>query len=126
MDLSGLRCLQLYFERVGFSSDSDPDHLIQLPNLEEFHIDQLFYGRSDDNQNLDKMTSVPELLDNVRNWHRLRRLDLRCLVTTVEDSKAFMGPHAAAGTLETFEIRAGLISAKLKADEKQKRVDLPH
>lgn len=128
-DLSNLRYLRLTFERVEsykLSLDTDLGHLTQLPNLEEFHLDQFFPGRSDDSQNLDEMTNVLKLLANVRNWPRLRHLDLRYLITTVKDLRAFVAPHVSAGTLKTVEIHGDLICAQLTADEKQKRVDLPH
>lgn len=129
VDLSGLRYLRLSFGMVEWyelSLETDLDHLTQLPNLEEFHMDQFFSRRSDDSQNLDEMTNVLKLLANVRNWPRLRHLDLRYLITTVEDLKAFVTPHAAAGTLKMFEIHGDLICAQVTADEKQKRVDLLH
>lgn len=128
-DLSDLRYLRLTFER--FESyklllDTDLGQLRELPNLEEFHLDQFFPGRSDDSENLDEMTNVLKLLSNVRNWPRLRHLDLRYLITTVEDLKAFVAPHVSAGTLKTVELHGNLICAQLTEDEKQKRIDLPH
>lgn len=129
-DLSDLKYLRLNFERAHwnkFSLDADLGHLTQLPSLEEFHMDQFFFpGRSDGSQLLDEMTNVLRILANVRNWPRLRHLDLRYLITTVEDLKAFVAPHAAAGTLKTVEIHGDLVCAQSTEDEKQKRVELPH
>lgn len=126
-DLSDLRFLRLTFdgfESYKLSLDTDLGHLLQLPNLEEFYLDQFFPHRSDGSPKLDEMTNVLKLLANARNWPRLHHLDLRYLITTVDDLKAFVAPHVAAGTLQTVEIHGELMCAQPTEDEKQKRAAL--
>lgn len=87
-DLRDLKFLKLSFENFDsyeLSLDADLEHLTQLPNVEEFYLDQFFPGRSDDSREIGEMTNLLKLLANARNWPRLHHLDLRYLITEVED-----------------------------------------
>lgn len=130
VDFSGLRSLRLYFD----GAYSNPDDLRadiallaklqDLPNLENFHLDQYFHGRCDASWwRLEFMTNVLQVLAR-KKWPRLRRLDLRYLASTVEDLKAFLAPHARM--LETFDLYSGLVCARVTPEEEMQRVFLPH
>lgn len=133
IDLRNLTCLTLhsdgaysYEPHLKANADLDRFELLKnLPNLEEFHLDQYFTRRSDNSPGLDTMTNVLKHLANGKNWPRLRHLDLQYLITTVEDFKAFMAPHAAGSALKTFEMHGNLICAQATDEEKEQRVDLP-
>lgn len=68
------------------------------------------------------MTNVLKQLA-AKKWPRLRRLDLRYLVTTVEDLKALLAPHARM--LETFDLYSGLVCVRATPEEEMQRVFLP-
>lgn len=129
LDLSSLKSLRLSFYPVWWFQvrlDNDLDNLKDLPNLEEFHMNQFFPRRCDDNPNLHSMTNVLEVIASGSNWPRLRHLDLRYLFAEVDQLKSFVALHAAAGTLKRLEIHGDLICAHVTPEEEQKRVDLPH
>ncbi len=161
LDFSGLKYLRLY-SQAGYSSARYDlsldrnilDRLQNLPNLEEFRLDQ-FYG-SDPSGDSSLYTSRPirlgngprtemsiflqghfgtprltvqlttNVLKNLRhkNWPRLRHLGLRSLYTTVADFQAFAEPHA--GSLKSFQLRNELRCVNATAEEKLRRRDLPH
>lgn len=131
-DFSDLVYLRLYVvgahtNQIGLEADLDLlAKLKHLPSLEEFHLDQYFHGRSDDCQTLRAMINVLKELSQGKNWPRLRHLNLQFPATTVEDLKAFVAPHAAGGTLQTFKMYGGLVCAQVTAEEKLQRYDLPN
>lgn len=129
LDLSSLKSLRLSFYPVRWFQvhlENDLDNLKNLPNLEEFHMNQYFPHRCDDNPNLHSMANVLEVLASGGNWPRLRHLDLRYLFAEVDHLKTFVALLAAAGALKTLEIHGDLICAHVTPEEKQKRVELPH
>ena len=129
LDLSNLRSLRLYFYPTWWYQprlEKDLHNLKYLPNLEEFHMDQYFPDRCDNNPNLHSMTNMLELFANGCDWPRLRYLDLRYLFAEVDHFKTFVALHAATGTLQTLEIHGELICEHVTPEEEQKRVNLPH
>ncbi|MCJ1346699.1 hypothetical protein MMC31_004917 [Peltigera leucophlebia] len=132
LDLSGLKYLRLCSN--GYYSNQCkrnlyPDSkllakLERLPNLEEFHLSQYFFGR--ENPNPPKVNLSTNVLRYLlaKKWPRLRYLDLRYLSTTVADFQAFVAPHA--GTLTTFQMHSGLICPRVTEEEKLQRFYLPH
>ncbi len=130
LPFNGLRSLRLHYDGAYSNPDdlrADIDllsRLHDLPNLENFHLDQYFLGRCDASWwRLEFMTNVLEQLAT-KKWPKLRRLDLRYLATTVEDLKAFLAPHARM--LETFDLYSGLVCARVTPEEEMQRVFLPH
>lgn len=129
MDLSSLKSLRLYPEIIHGNNvwDARADEkllakLHHLPSLEEFYLYQDFCGRSDANRPmLETVTNVLKQL-TAKDWPRLRHLDLRYLVTTVEDFQTFVAPHAA--TLQTFQMYGGLVSSQVTSKEKMQRFHL--
>lgn len=129
LDLSRVKSLRLSFYPVRWFQvrlENDLDNLKDLPNLEEFHMNQFFPRRCDDNPSLHSMTNVLEVLASGSDWPRIRHLDLRYLFAEVDHLKSFVTLHAAAGTLKTLEIHGDLICAHVTPEEEQKRADLPH
>lgn len=130
VDFSGLKSLRLHYDGAYSNTDdlkADRDllaSLIDLPNLEEFHLDQYFHGRCDASWwRLEFMTNVLEQLAK-KKWPRLRRLELRYVATTVGDFKAFLKPQAPL--LKTFDLYSGLVCARATAEEEMQRFFLPH
>lgn len=122
-DFSGLVYLSLFFVG-GYITPTNLDHgldllerLMYLPNLEEFHLDQYFHDQSNQHWILDNTPNVLKKLAKGNFWPRLRHLILRYLVTTVEDLKAFVAPHTAGDTLETFEMHGYPICTQVTAEE---------
>lgn len=129
LDLSSLKSLRLSFYPVRWFQvqlKNDFDNLKDLPNLEEFHMNQYVPHRCDGNPNLHSMINVLEVLASGDDWPRLRHLDLRYLFAEVDHLKTFVALQAAAGALKTLEIHGDLICAHVTPEEEQKRVDLPH
>lgn len=161
LDFSGLKYLRLYFQAdyssTGYDLSVDLNILARLqnlPNLEEFRLDQ-FYG-SDPSGDSSLGTPRPIRLGNGprtetsiflqvylgnpfltvhhttnvlkklrhKNWPRLRHLGLRSLYTTVADFQAFTEPHA--GSLKSFRLRNELRWVDATAEEKLRRRELPH
>ena len=96
LDFSRLKYLRLDTYGVNanlYQSNLYPDirlakRLQHLPNLEEFHLNQFFYGREEATVNF--TANVLHILQK-RDWPRLRHLDLRFLTTTVADLWTFRG-----------------------------------
>lgn len=132
MDFSGLKELRLASD--GFHSNRYrynlwPDiklltKLQHLPNLEEFRLDQYFFGREEDSPSTINFTTnaLKYLLE--KDWPRLRHLDLRFLTTTAADFQAFVAPHA--GTLASFQMHSGIVCPGATDDERLQRYYLPH
>lgn len=132
MDFSGLKYLRLcsdgyYSNRYKYNLWPDMNLLAKLhhlPNLEEFHLSQYFFGRDDTSQpKVNRTTNVLKFL-LAKDWPRLRHLDLQYLTTTVADFQAFVAPHA--GTLSSFQMHSGLVCARVTDEEKLQRFYLPH
>lgn len=132
MDFSGLKDLRLASD--GFNCNRYrynlwPDielltKLQSLPNLEEFHLDQYFFGREEANAStVNYTTNVLKYLER-KDWPRLRHLDLRYLTTTVADFQTFVAPHA--GTLTRFQMHSGIVCPSVTEEEREQRFFLPH
>lgn len=129
LDLSSVKTLRLssyWVWNFQLPLKNDIDNLKDLPNLEEFYMNQHFQHRSDDSRIIQSMASVLELLASGSNWPQLRHLDLRYLFAEVDHLKTFIAMHAAAGALKTLEIHGDLVCAHVTPEEKQKRIDLPN
>lgn len=131
MDLTSLKSLRLYFEKIyrNHAWDIRADKVLltklkNLPNLEEFYLDQNFPDRSDpESWMLDTMTNVLKQLAGEKTWPRLRLLDLRYAATTVADFQAFVAPHV--GKLQTLRLHGGFVCARVTPEEKRRRYYLP-
>lgn len=146
MDLSGLRDLRLssdefYSSRYPINLFPDIELLQKfqhLPYLEEFHLNQYFFGcekleasqaaaaaaAAPVHPNVNYTTNVLKYLQE-KDWPRLRHLDLRYLTTTVADFQTFVAPHA--GTLSRFQMHSGLVCQRgVTEEERQQRFFLPH
>lgn len=152
MDLSGLRELRLSSDGLSsnrYLSNLLPDiELLQklqhLPNLEEFHLDQYFFGREEEASsastavpalapapapaqaaiNVNHTTNVLKYLQK-NEWPRLHHLDLLYLTTTVADFQTFVAPHA--GKLALFQMHSGLVCRReVTEEERKQRFFLPH
>lgn len=98
--------------------------LKNLPNLEEFNLSQYFTGWSNNSTGLNTVPNVLKNLTIGKNRPRLRHRSLYYLNTTVEDFKAFMGPHRAGSALKEFVLIGNLVCAEATEEEKEQRVDL--
>ena len=131
MDFSRLRYLRLTTIGVNanlFLLNLPPDiALVQrfrnLPNLEEFHLNQFFVGREEEDSTVNFTANVLQILQK-KNWPRLRHLDLRFLTTTVADLWTFVAPHE--GKLAHFQMHSGLVCTNVTEEEREQRYILPH
>lgn len=132
MDLSSLKSLRLcpngyYSNRHKYNLWPDIELLAKLerlPNLEEFRLNQYFFGREDISASTEILTTNVLKYLREKKWPRLRHLDLQYLTTTVADFRAFVAPHA--GSLTTFQLHSGLVCPQVTEDEKLQRFYLPH
>lgn len=132
LDLSGLKYLKLssdgfYSNRYRCNLRPDIELLVKLrrlPNLEEFHLNQYFFGHDDPNTTTTNFTTNVLKYLLAKDWPRLHYLDLRYLTTTVADFQSFVAPHA--GMLGTFHLHSGLVCPRATEDEKLQRYYLPH
>lgn len=132
MDFSGLKNLRLssdgyYSNRYRYNLWPDIELLTKLqrlPSLEEFHLDQYFFGREEASASaVNHTTNVLKLLLK-KDWPKLRHLDFRYLTTTVADFQAFAAPHA--GTLASFQMHSGIVCPRATEEERKQRFYLPH
>lgn len=132
LDFSGLKDLRLASD--GFYSNRYRSNLWldikllsklqHLPNLEEFHLNQYFFGREEASAStVNFTTNVLKYLEK-KDWPRLRHLDLRYLTTTVADFQTFIAPHA--GTLTRFQMHSGIVCPGVTEEEREQRFFLPH
>lgn len=132
MDLSSLKSLRLcpsgyYSNRHKYNLWPDIELLAKLerlPNLEEFRLNQYFFGREDISASTVNLTTNVLKYLREKKWPRLRHLDLQYLTTTVADFRAFVAPHA--GTLTSFHLHSGLVCPQVTEEEKLQRFYLPH
>lgn len=155
-DFSGLKYLRLYFEnsylRISHALPMDLkilDKLQNLPNLENFLLDESYDGypafralmpmmenERETYLSLFRPRYIPDLLLRIhsttnvlqklrdKQWPRLCHLELRSLNTTVADFQAFTKPHA--GWLKSFQLINQLRCADKSVEEEARRHDLTH
>lgn len=132
MDFNGLKDLRLAsdgFYSNRYRSNIWPDIELlakfeHLPNLEEFHLNQYFFGREEATASTVNFTTNVLRFLQKKDWPRLRHLDLRYLTTTVAEFETFVAPHA--GTLVRFQMHSGLVCPGVTEEEIEQRYFLPH
>lgn len=92
-----------------------------LPNLQIFKLDQSRYFGIFFESEKRRMTNIIGLLRN-KSWPRLRRVELRNLVTRVADLEAFLMPHQ--GMLESVDLCGQLKCGGETTTERVSRVFL--
>lgn len=129
VDFSRLKYLRLAtygFKANLYQLNLNPDiglvqRLQRLPNLEEFHLNQFFFGREEATVNF--TANVLQILRK-KDWPRLRHLDLQFLTTTVADFWTFVAPYV--GKLASFQMHSGLVCQNVTEEEIKQRYFLPH